>query len=240
MNNEQLVNLITKEVMIRLNAMLGENNIVDEKRVLVLEREDALSPELVSALSEKGYIVDCLDNKKFLNSYEGIILQTITNQEMANISNGIEGSVKEKSVIEALLLGSRIYSLEEGVEYKKFVATSNKQFLSLFMSYKDKLKSYGIHFVELNNLLSFLENKYDCSVKVPCCIETNEVKAPVCIENSEHNYVDLSNKKLISEVELRNTLKAGIKKVLVSRKCVVTPLAIDFARINKLEINKQK
>ncbi len=107
MSNEKLVELITKEVMIRLKAMLNNNDITNQKKVLVLEKSEDLCPVLTGALRENNYIVDSLDNMGNLSSYEGIILQSITNSEFANLSNGIEGSIKEKVTIEAILSGKR-------------------------------------------------------------------------------------------------------------------------------------
>lgn len=238
MGNEELIKLITKEVVARLQTILSEVNIANQKRVLVLEKEENLCPILISALKEKNYVVDCLDYMEKLNSYEGIIIQSITNSELANLSHGIEGSLKEKMVVEALLSGNKIYSMESEVEYRKFAQTSNKLFFSMFKDYEDKLKSYGIHFVELNKLLDCLGNKCEHLEKTTCIIETKEIDVQRHTEESRGNYIDLTNKKLISEVELRNILKSEVMKVVVSKKAILTPLAMDFARVNKIEISK--
>lgn len=241
MSNEQLIELITKEVMTRLQAMLSESNIADRKKVLVLEKEDELCPVLISTLKEKNYAVDCLDNMQDLNSYNAIILQNLTNGELGNLSHGIEGSLKEKIAIEALLSGNIIYSLKNGINYKKFAAISNKLFYNMYKDCEDKLKSYGVHFVSIKDLLACIETietKNDNLNSSSCCVENKEINIPIHAEECLGKNADLTCKKLISEVELRNVLKSGIKNVLVSKKSIVTPLAMDFARINKLQINK--
>jgi len=239
MSNEKLVELITKEVMIRLKAMLNNNDITNQKKVLVLEKSEDLCPVLTGALRENNYIVDSLDNMGNLSSYEGIILQSITNSELANLSNGIEGSIKEKVTIEAILSGSRIYSMEKGVQYSKFATTSNIEFFNLFKSYEEKLKTYGIAFVGLKKLLNCLGTKVHEVEKSTCNLERNEMNLVALTKECDEDFIDLTNKKLISEVELRNIYKSGINKVLVSKKAVITPLAMDFARVSKVQINRQ-
>lgn len=239
MSNEKLVELITKEVMIRLKAMLNNDNVIDQKKVLVLEKADDLCPVLTGALRENNYTVDCLDNMGNLSSYEGIILQSITNSELANLSHGIEGSIKEKVVIEAILNGSRIYSMEKGVQFTKFANTSNAAFFNLFKSYEEKLRAYGITFVGLKKLLNSLGSKVHVVERSTSNLEGKEMNLLVENKNTEEDFVDLTNKKLISEVELRNIYKSGINKVVISKKAVVTPLAMDFARVSKVQINRQ-
>ena len=50
--------------------------------------------------------------------------------------------------------------------------------------------------------------------------------------------VDFTNKRLVSEIDLKNISKMGITKISVSKKTIVTPLALDYARINRLQIHK--
>lgn len=239
MNNDQLVELVTKEVMSKLKAILNDKNSLNKKRVLILEHKETLCNVLTSALEKSNYVVDCIDNMGDLNSYEGIILQSIGIGELANLSHGIEGSVKEKVVIEAIFNGNKIYSMEKGVEYKNFAATSNKVFFNMFKAYEDKLVSYGIKFVGLKELIASLSNKTIDLEETTCKTVVKDNAVITEVKEDKGNYIDLTNKKLVSEVELRNIFKQGIKEVLVSKKSIVTPLAWDFARVNRVKINKQ-
>lgn len=238
MNYEDLVQLITKEVMDRLKSMMADKASVNIKKVLILEKQDNLCPVLTGALRDKNYVVDSIDSMGDFTSYNGIILQDLSNGEFANLSHGIEGSIKEKLAIQAIFSGNRIYCMEKGVEYKKYVETSNKLFFNMFNAYEDKLKSYGISFVGLKELFACLGDECSKVEKESC---KAEVKSLVCKERAEvimDSFADLSHKKLVSEVELRNISKRGIKEVLVSKGTIVTPLAMDFARVNKLKINR--
>lgn len=236
MSNEQLVELITKEVMSRIQNMMNEKASNGRKKILVLEHEKNLCSVLLSVLNEKNYKVDCLDDMKSTDCYDAIIFQGISNKELANLSMGIEGSLKEKTAIEALLEGHEIYSLKSGVEYKKYKAKSNKLFYNMFMGYEEKLNSFGVHQIELKELLASLEADTATSFNKTDFIRCQS-KEPLK-EKVSDKIADLSEKKLISEVELKNIYKSGIEKVSVSKKSILTPLAMDYVRINKIKINR--
>lgn len=239
MNKEELVELITKEVMARLKEMLSNKEcFTDKKKVLILEKAENLCPVLSGALRDNNYIVDSLDNMETLECYEGIVLQNISTKELANLANGIGGSVKETVFTDAILRGKRVFAMKKGLEYQNFGTTANKQFFNLFKTYEEKLKSYGVVYVGLKELLSKIGDM-NHEIEEKGCSLKDDTEEKGLKGVSEIAFVDLTNKKLISEVELRNIYKNGIKKVLVSKKSIVTPLAMDYARVSKVQIIKQ-
>lgn len=239
MNNEELVELITKEVMTRLKAMLSKDYVSHNKKVLVLERSEDLCPVLTGALRENNYTVDSLDNMGSLNSYEGIILQSLSPKELANLAHGIGGCAKEIAVIDAILGGNRIYSMKKGLQHENFASTANKEFFNLYKSYENKLRSYGVAYVGLRELLGYLSEETTEIEKDACILEERAIDKAISQQCINDEFVDLTKKKLISEVELRNIYKNGINKVLVSKKSIVTPLAMDYARVTKVQIIKK-
>ncbi|MDX5617092.1 ethanolamine utilization protein, partial [Clostridioides difficile] len=50
--------------------------------------------------------------------------------------------------------------------------------------------------------------------------------------------LDLRTKKLISEADLRKPTINGVKNILVNKKSIITPLAVDFMRIHHLKLKK--
>lgn len=231
MYSEELVELITKEVMNRLKILLEENN-KSKKKLLILEHSKDLCPILSGALNDNNFTIDCLDNMGDIESYEGIILQNISNSELVNLSLTIQGSMKEKVAIEAALKGLNLYAMEKGVEYKKYAATANRVLFNTFKDHEEKLKSYGVNFVGLKGLLSTLKSE---NVNVsPKKSERND-KSEVSVQIKDEANKSIK-KKLISETDLRNLYKDGVKEVVIPKKSIVTPLAKDFARINKLLI----
>ncbi|WP_291578595.1 hypothetical protein [Clostridium sp. UBA6640] len=230
MYNEELVELITKEVMNRLKILLEENNR-SKKKLLILEHSKDLCPILTGALSDNNFIIDCLDNMGDIENYEGIILQNISNSELTNLSLTIQGSMKEKVAIEAVLKGLNLYAMEKGVEYKKYAATANRVLFNAFKDHQEKLKSYGVNFVGLKVLLSTLKGE---NVNISPKSERKD-KSEVSVQIKDEANKSIK-KKLISETELRDLYKDGVREVVIPKKSIVTPLAKDFARINKLLI----
>lgn len=230
MYSEELVELITKEVMNRLKILLEENN-KSKKKLLILEHSKDLCPILSGALNDNNFTIDCLENMGDIESYEGIILQNISNSELVNLSLTIQGSMKEKVAIEAALKGLNLYAMEKGVEYKKYAATANRVLFNTFKDHEEKLKSYGVNFVGLKGLLSTLKSE---NVNVSPKSERND-KSEVSVQIKDEANKSIK-KKLISETDLRNLYKDGVKEVVIPKKSIVTPLAKDFARINKLLI----
>lgn len=225
MCNEELIELITKEVMKRLKTMIEESN-KSNKKLLILEHSKDLCPILSGALKDNNFTIDCLDNMSDIETYEGIILQNISNSELTNLSLTVQGSMKEKVAIEAALKGLNLYAMEKGVEYKKYAATANEALFAAFRNHEEKLKSYGIKFVGLKGLLSSLTGKEN--------IKSDKEKVSVKVKTKE-NQLKIS-KKLISETDLKNLYKDGVNEIVISKKSIVTPLAKDFARINNLLI----
>jgi len=121
--------------------------------------------------------------------------------------------------------------MEKGVEYKKYAATANRVLFNTFKDHEEKLKSYGVNFVGLKGLLSTLKSE---NVNVSPKSERND-KSEVSVQIKDEANKSIK-KKLISETDLRNLYKDGVKEVVIPKKSIVTPLAKDFARINKLLI----
>ncbi|MDU7964099.1 MAG: ethanolamine utilization protein, partial [Clostridium perfringens] len=48
--------------------------------------------------------------------------------------------------------------------------------------------------------------------------------------------INLSNKKLVSESDLRKPHINGVRTLIVDKKAIITPLAKDYIRINNLNV----
>ena len=68
-------------------------------------------------------------------------------------------------------------------------------------------------------------------------IEQNDISSTE--KDNTDSFVDFTDKRLICETDLKNTSKYGIAKIFVSKKTIVTPLAMDFMRANKLQLQKK-
>lgn len=232
MNNDKLVDIITKEVMNRIKLMM-ETSSVSKKTVLILEDTKDLCPIVKGRIEQKEMSVDYIDTMKNIDSYEIILIQNLSNNELVNISKGYGNSPKEKVIIDMLLKGKKLHALEKGLQYKEHESKSPKALLEVFEGYKDKLVSFGIEFKSLGAILG--NTKENNNVEI---LEKPLVKESYKIEKSDDNQYlsEVLNKRLISEVDIRNLKKEGLKEILISKRSIVTPLAKDFARVNNINI----
>jgi len=247
MEIDRLVDLITKEVMTRLNE-LNKNAQYNKKRFLVVDYKENESFNLIeSRVNENDIIIDSIDNMEGLDSYDGVILTGLDNKELANLALGVQCSKKEEIVIDSILRGMSIYLIKEGIKYRKYLNTSNREFFRLYEQYEKKISGYGIRIIDLKDLYESIccENekklkKADQSKNKELTTEANDGKKNIEVEYfDEHikaNKIDFRNKRLISEIDLRNVYKNGIKILEISKKTVITPLAQDFIRVNHMSV----
>lgn len=232
MNNEELVENITKEVMKRIKFMM-ETSSINKKTVLILEETKNSCQVVKEKIEQNEMSVDYIDTMKDVDSYEIILIQNLSNNELVNISKGYGNSPKEKMIIDMLLKGKRLYALEKGLQYKEHESKSPKALLKIFENYKDKLVSFGIEFKSLRAVLG--NTKENNNIEV---LGKSLVKESCNIGNSDNNKClsSVLNKKLISESDIRNLKKEGLNEILICKGSIVTPLAKDFARINNIDI----
>ena len=238
MDKDKLIELITKEVMRRIKLTMKENSRKEEnnesnKTILILENSKDLCSIVKSNLSENKISIDSIDNMKDIEKYEFILIQNLSNNELINISKGYANSNKEKIIINILLKGRNIYALEKGLQYKNYENTCPRPLLEVFKSYKNNLTSFGITFTSLGALTTSIKNNN--KLKKVCNIEHSEDKLE---DKSQNNKCmgKIIDKKLISEMYMKNIEKEGIKEIIISKKSIVTPLAKDFARVNNINI----
>ncbi|MCM1991239.1 hypothetical protein [Oceanirhabdus seepicola] len=237
MDMEKLVNDITEEVMIRVKELPNQVNI-DLQRILVAaSNESEMYKSILNKLDTFPREIDSLENlNQDLDCYEDIILCGLDNRELANLALGVECGQKEHIAIKGILKGKRIFLIEEGIEYRQYQNTANKVFFSMYMEYERKLISYGITLVKKENILKVLNNKNDCSaLQCGCVLELqNELKD---LEEGTSIF-DFTDKKLVSEADLKKMFKSGIESIKIRKRTVVTPLAKDFIRTNHMNVSR--
>ncbi|MGL4730287.1 MAG: TIGR02536 family ethanolamine utilization protein [Clostridium sp.] len=228
MNNEKLIELITKEVIRRMKSIIEQENTKNDK-VLILEESGNVCPIVKSRLEENSIAVDCIDSMSDISDYKCILIQNISNNELRNIAQGYQNSKKEKAIIDILLKGKQLYALEKGVEYEEYKEIAPKALIDVFEEYKNKIASFGVEFTSLKTVINEVKDKKEDN-KVAAS-KKKETKTTCCDADRE-----VLVKKLISEIDIKNLHKDGAKEIIVSKKSIITPLAKDYARINNLVI----
>lgn len=235
--NEKLIQAITEEVMKRLMDMLKKQNfsqLLHKKSILIISNKE--HEFLEKELSSLNFVVDYSFSMKNIEDYDFIIIHELNNLELVNLSLGLPGGDKEKLIIEGMLKGKKIGLLSEGIEFRNYKNTSNKNFYSMYETYEKKIIEFGINIVGQNSIRNFIEIN-DINKDTNCDYADDSIK---CNEVEKiKSYIDLSNNKLISEVDLRRAIVNGNKDIRISTKAIVTPLAKDFIRMNKLNVIRE-
>jgi ethanolamine utilization protein len=217
-NYDNIVNLIVEEIYKKLN-----NNEVTNKAKAVLLWED--NKAKFDMLNNE---FDILHFDKDLRDCEILIVSKLCMRGLCNLALGNSTSDEERFILKMLMKGKKVYILDEGIEYKRYKETAPKALYNKYLAYEEELKKFG---VEIIKDISFItsQNKYTVG-KV-------EIKKDVFKVNDEFS-LDLRNKKLISECDLRKPQINGVKTIIVDKKSIVTPLATDFIRIHHLKLKR--
>ena len=106
------------------------------------------------------------------------------------------------------------------------------------MSFEDEICKFGVEVVkDLNTIAKNKQSVKKESISNEKPKLENKVKLSN-IEIDDEFSLDLRNKKLISEADLRKPTIKGVKNVLVNKKSIITPLATDFLRIHHLKLKR--
>lgn len=233
MEIEKLVDMVTKEVMMRIERDINDS-AMDKAKVLVIgscEKEITMITDLL----ENKYEV-CIYDKSDINmkNYNHIIVANLCNKGLSSLALGLCNDNVQAFLIEALFNGKKVYVLKEGIEYRKYSTNANSELYNLYNQYECKIMSYGVVLVSETSLIQSMKSGATFNEQVvqalPLIESTNNVQS--------HQVVEISNKKLITESDLKKLYMNGIKEVTIIHKAILTPLAQDFVRIKQLKLNR--
>lgn len=207
-------------------VIVGESNVNKYKKVL---DDFTLSP-LTQECSE------C----------DAVLITKLCLKGLSNLALGSCNTKEESFVLEMLLKGKRVFVLYEGILYRRYKNTAPKVLYNKYIKFEEEIKSYG---VEIIKDLSELRSLYYEEFREEKLLEEGSLKEDFKAlkrEDKEEEFkgeevkalgtLDLSKKRLISEGDLRKPHIKGIKKLLLNKKAIITPLAKDYIRINHLEV----
>lgn len=230
MNYDKLVDLIIEEIYKKINN--DELKVSNKPKAVTVFEQDSNKFNL---LKDEFEIVEF---NKSIKECEIVIVSKLCMRGLSNLALGNSTSDEERFVLKMLMKGKKVYVLDEGIEYKKYKETAPKALYKKFLLFEDEIRKFGVEIIkDLNTIV-----KSKLSIKS----ETTETlnKDTISLINTENINIDnefsldLRNKKLISESDLRKPTINGVKNILVNKKSIITPLAIDFMRIHHLELKK--
>jgi ethanolamine utilization protein len=230
---EKLVDMVTREVMMKIQSGINDTTIDKEKVLVISSCEEEIT--MIKNLLEGKYEV-CIYDKLDINmkNYEYIIVTNLCNKGLSSMALGLCNDNVQEFIIESLFNCKNVYVLKEGIEYRKYSTNANKELYNLYNQYECKIMSYGVVLVSGAELLKRMEDGTTYNEKVVQVI--SEKKSTNDIQN--HQVTEISNKRLITESDLKKLYMNGLKEVTIIRKAIITPLAQDYVRIKQLKLSR--
>ena len=221
MNYDELINSIVEEVYKRIKENSAVVNSVAKKKAVVIWDKDM---DKYSKISSQYNVVAYEDG---IREYDVVVVSALCLRGLANLALGLSVSPEERFILKALMLGKKVYVLESGIEYKRYKETAPKEIYKKYISFEREIRNYGIQVID--NVETLLDARN---------VETTIVEGSSYNVETKEDVVELRNKKLISESDLRRPQIRGAKTIIIDKKTMITPLASDYIRINNLKVER--
>ena len=228
MNYDNLVNLIVDEIYKKINSI--ECKISDKPKAVTIFEKDNTRLDILKD------DFDIVEFDKSIRDCDIVIVSRLCMRGLSNLAYGNSTSDEERFILKMLMSGKKVYVLNEGLEYKRYKDTAPKALYKKFMSFEDEICKFGVEVIKDLNSLG-LNSKQNTKIEDIKTLNKEEIEKKDIILDDEFS-LDLRNKKLISEADLRKPAINGVKNVLVSKNSIITPLATDFLRIHHIKLKR--
>lgn len=224
MEIDNLVKLVTEEVLKKLDLFNDERKQLKSKKILILDNLFNENEKLYKKIASKW------ENTRFLNeinikneieSFDYIIVPKLSNKDLASIALAIDNSQISTIITDGLLYGKEIVVIKEGIYYRKFKKCINNSFYNMLETYEKQLINFGINIIKEENLFSILENNEGK--------DKNSMSKQILNENK-------ITKKVVIESDIIKLFEQGYKEICVNEKAIVSPLALDYIKLNGINI----
>lgn len=222
MQNKELIECITREVLKRLDEK--DISPSDKKKLLLIEDIELNLSKKTKAKYELC-IFDKLAKKNNLSGFENLIITELNTKLMLEVSELIQINPKAEVILKFLLQGKNVYVLTGGVKYYQYQQTSPKTLYNKIMEAENKLRSFGIEFLTLEELEVKLNSNSSAAG-----LKTKETGAD---SNSEYFLLD---KKLIDYSIIKNLYEKNHSNIEVPATSIVTALAEDFIKDKNIKL----
>lgn len=239
MNTEALIKIITEEVLKRVSMLSPQVGKEKSKSILILDSSSNQNKSLYEAITSRWSDTKFLDHcspEDGIEAFDYIIVPELSNKDLVNMALGApKGGICE-AIVDAILQGKNVMVLEEGICYRKFKNTANENFLNMFKGYEEKVLSFGVEILSAEDIVEYLESRSSNERMQNKAVEENESKNQEKLDSNQEAEI---NAKVVSEGNLERLWSKGYKNISVYEKSIITPLAMDFIRINGINIIKK-
>lgn len=221
MDYDKLVDLIVQEIYKKFEQ--NNNSQLNNKKNMVILWDENLDKykkfqDEFNLNSYNNEIKDC----------DILIIGGLCLRGLSNLALGTSVSEEERFILRMLMKGKYVYLIEEGLEYRKYKKSAPKTLYNKYIRFEEDLRSYGIQIIKDFSMIAL--NLKDQNV-----IEKDMEEK---IESNQCSVTELTNKKVISESDLRKPQMKGLKTIIVDKKSIITPLANDFIKIHHLKVKR--
>lgn len=218
MEYDNLVNLIVEELYKKLKET---PNINDRRKKAVIMQNDNI---------EKYYEIlgaeyNLINYDEAIKDCDVVIVPKLCLKGMGNLANLTCSTNEEHFIIKMLMKGRKVYIIEDGMYYKRYKNTAPKQLYNKYLDFEKQLTNYGI---------KILNSSFNNTYKIEEIQSTN-INRDILMDKS----AQITNKKLITESDIRKHYINGSKVIVIDSKSIITPLAKDFVKINHIEIMRK-
>ncbi len=230
MDQEQLIEMVTKELIRRL----GPTTDAPQEKPLLVAGEpgccDALEDVCVEYRSSGAEAPDW-------SRYSGAAIPSLSENQLVLASFGLKyvcpeaertGCDAESSMmVDALLAGVPVYVIEEGVAWRR-TACPDSPLGKHYAACEAKLRSFGVRFVPAAKLAG-------------CAAEDVKQLSPAARAEvpAEMPCADLRSKKVLSERDLQELCANGCSEILVAARAIITPLGLDWLRLKGISVRRE-
>lgn len=208
---ENIVNLVTRQVLSALDSRSCPTGTEDCEKVLVIGKSDLPVPEELCRNCVLLDLEDYAANRNILR-YRRVIVVNLTITQLADIALGRPCDEASCAVVYALLSGVDVIMTENALSFRRFAGQGSNALYNLLEQYANTLQVFGVKKYTPRPNPVLPEAKPAKFAPVPAEIPTGSVKP--------------NASRLITETEARQLLAQG-NPVHLSADAIVTPLARD-------------
>lgn len=232
MKDNQFICEVAEEVLRRLENQIEQKVLLKKRLYLV----GAAELDLLYELEKRYFIITGEDrnNKNYfkneaelVDNLDAVLVTELAVNSLTNLALLTYQNFDEKIILTSLLAGKQVTFISEGMQFKKYKHSCNKALYQRYLEYEEKLKNYGIRMIEKQSFTPSLLEKHQFS-------KFSEKHYQYGVFNQDT--IDLSHQHLILEKDVMSLRYQTNVSLLVKNDCIITPIAQDIIRENRINI----
>lgn len=148
-------------------------------------------------------------------SCKRVLITQLSVHDMAQLALGSALNPSTQFILEALLLGKKVYLLSEGLLYRAYKNTAFKPLYNLYLAYETQLNHFGVQVIDHLDQLT----------------ETQPFHEQV----AEQSF----SGKLLTAKMVQDLAAQGIKSLILAHNSIITPQAADLLKDYKIMASKE-